>query len=61
MTNYAELNLILPHLSQTDADAALHETITPLLVDLWASDYCQRSASCELIEPDRPGRTALKP
>jgi hypothetical protein len=60
MTNYAELNLILPHLS-TDADAALHETITPLLVDLWASDYCQRSASCELIEPDRPGRTALKP
>ncbi|CAD6520326.1 hypothetical protein LMG28727_01382 [Paraburkholderia kirstenboschensis] len=59
MTNYAELNVFLPHLSQTDADTALHEVITPLLVDLWANDYFRRFASCELIEASVGGFSYL--
>jgi hypothetical protein len=59
MTNYAELNVFLPHLSRTDADTALHEVITPLLVDLWANDYLRRFASCELIEASVGGFSYL--
>ncbi|MBC8750258.1 MULTISPECIES: hypothetical protein [Paraburkholderia] len=50
MTDYAELNRILPRLSQARAAAALSNEVAPLLVDLWADDYRRRVASCELLE-----------
>ncbi|MBB5464335.1 hypothetical protein HDG32_000428 [Paraburkholderia sp. CI2] len=50
MTDYAELNRILPRLSHAHATAAFSDEVAPLLVDLWADDYVRRVASCELLE-----------
>ncbi|MFL9921639.1 hypothetical protein PQR75_41100 [Paraburkholderia fungorum] len=59
MTDYAELNRILPHLPQADAATALQDDVAPLLVQLWANDYLQRLASCELLETSVGGFSYL--
>ncbi|WP_233853422.1 DNA/RNA non-specific endonuclease [Paraburkholderia sp. HD33-4] len=50
MTDYAELNRILPRLSNAHAADAFSDEIAPLLVELWADDYVRRVATCELLE-----------
>jgi DNA/RNA non-specific endonuclease len=59
MTNYAQLNRILPGLSRAKAATAWRTSVAPLLVALWADDYCQRLASCELLETSTGGFSYL--
>lgn len=59
MTDYAELNRILPRLSQADAATAFRDDVAPLLVALWADDYFRRLASCELLETSVGGFSYL--
>jgi hypothetical protein len=59
MTDYAEVNRMLPRLAQADAATAFQEVVTPLLIALWANDYCHRFASCELLETSVGGFSYL--
>src|SRR5579864_2113695 len=59
MTDYAELNRILPRLSHASAAAALSDKVAPLLVQLWADDYGRRVASCRLLETSTGGFSYL--
>lgn len=59
MTDYAELNRILPRLSHTEAAAAWVDEVGPLLVELWAQDYGRRVTSCRLLETSTGGFSYL--
>ncbi|HEX3381443.1 MAG TPA: DNA/RNA non-specific endonuclease [Paraburkholderia sp.] len=59
MTDYAALNRILPRLSHAQATAAWDREVVPLLVALWADDYVQRVATCELLETSVGGFSYL--
>lgn len=59
MTDYHDLNRILPRLGKNNAARSFEKDIGPLLVALWADDYASRRPGCELLETSQGGFSYL--